>query len=199
MDIQVIVTTWGHPSWAGVASRVAIPSAFREDAGLYHHHEPEAPSAGAARNRAVEICDPQEWICFLDADDELEPGYINAMRRRIFDLNFDRTLLLAPALRLPGKTPQTYEDRDIIDGLNPCPIGTLIHRDMFEEAGQFWGETAWEDWSLFRRAVLRGATIRFVNDAVYRANSTKAGRNSTVRQPHVLRRDIIRSHEEWLK
>ena len=198
MDIYVIVTTWGHPSWAGLASRVAIPSAASQLADLYHHHEDGAPSAGAARNRAVEIADPQDWICFLDADDELEPGYIDAMYRQLFSLGYNRTTLFAPALRLPGKTPETYNDRDIINGLNPCPIGTVIHRDMFEEAGQFWGEPAWEDWSLFRRAVLRGASIEFVPDAVYRANSTRSGRNSSVGRPLALRRDIVRSHEEWL-
>lgn len=198
VDIQVIITTWGHPSWAGMASRVAIPSVEDQPAHIYHHHEPDAASAGAARNRAVEICDPQEWICFLDADDELEPHYIERMGRRISHFGNDGTILFAPSLRLPGKEPEIYPDRDILTGMNPCPIGTLIHRDMFEEAGQFWGESAWEDWSLFRRAVLVGANIRFVPHAVYKANSTRGGRNSTVGNPRRLQRDIIRSHEEWL-
>ena len=190
----MIVTTWGHPSWAGKASRVAIPSAC-EQARVYHHHSPDAPSAGAARNEAVEICDPQEWICFLDADDELEPGYVDAMRA----VGLWGSHLGTPALRLPGKDPEVYRDRDIITGMNPCPIGTLIHRGLFEEAGQFWGEPAWEDWSLFRRAVLVGGVIRFVPGAVYNATaSTRSGRNSTVRNPKKLRRDIIDSHIEWM-
>jgi len=196
MEIQVIVTTWGHPSWAGQASRIAIPSVVDQDVMIYHHHDESAPSAGAARNRAVEICDPQEWICFLDADDELEPGYFDAMRAvGLWDSH-----LGTPALRLPGKEPEIYPQRDIIYDLNPCPIGTLIHRDVFEDAGQFWGEPAWEDWSLFRRAVLRGASIRFVLDAVYNASaSTRNGRNSTVRNPRQLRRQIIQSHEQMIR
>ena len=177
-----------------MASRIAIPS-VDGDARIYHHHEPETMAAGAARNAAVEIADPQEWICFLDADDQLERGYMAAMEARMENW----TDLLVPALRLPGKAkPQFYPNRDIIKGLNPCPIGTLIHRRMFELAGQFWGEDAWEDWSLFRRAVLMGGRIRFAEGAVYDAsNSTKSGRN-TVRNPKKLRQEIIVAHEMWL-
>lgn len=194
MEIDVIVTTWGHPSWLGKAQRTAVPSAF-EQASTHLIYLEDAASAGDARNRAVETVDPQEWICFLDADDQLEPGYIDAMRAA----GLWRTHLGAPALRLPGKEPETYPDRDIVTGLNPYPIGTLIHRTMFEQAGQFWGESAWEDWSLFRRAVLHGAAIRFVPDAVYNATaSTRSGRNSTVRNPKKLRREIIEAHNLWM-
>lgn len=194
--VAVIVTTWGHPSWAGMASRRAIPSVT--DADVYHHHVEGDSSAGAARNAAVWAFDPQGWICFLDADDELEPGYVNAMRRAAFERNLDQRHLLAPALRLPGQTPETYPDRDIIHGINPCPIGTLIHRSTFDAIGGFWDEPAWEDWSLFRRAVLNGAKIEFVSDAVYRANSTNSGRNATVRNPRLLRKQIIQSHNRWM-
>lgn len=198
MDVQVIITTWGHPSWAGRASRVAIPSVADQATAIYHHHESNPHSAGAARNRAVEIADPQEWICFLDADDQLEPGYFNAMSRCLFEYGGDTTRLYTPALRLGTKPPEIYDDRDIVDGINPCPIGTLIHRSMFEEAGQFWGERAWEDWSLFRRAVLVGATIEFVPDAVYSAHDNPKGRNSTVPSPRQLRQQILRAHSAWL-
>jgi glycosyltransferase involved in cell wall biosynthesis len=194
VDVVVIITTWGHPSWSGMAERVAIPSAANQ-APVYHHHVESTSSAGAARNEAVEIADPQEWICFLDADDELAPGYIDAMEYA--RLQWDD--LGTPALQLPGEPPRILDDRDIIHGQNPCPIGTLIHRRMFEDAGQFWGEPAWEDWSLFRRAVLDGAFVHFVPDAVYIANSNRNGRNSTVVNPRRLRRSIVRSHLDWYK
>lgn len=194
MEIQVIVTTWGHPSWAGLASRVAIPSAC-DQAPVYHHHTPEAPSAGAARNQAVEIADPQEWILFLDADDELAPGYVAAMRAAV---EHDEQLLV-PALQLPGKPARVLDNRDIVHGDNPCPIGTVIHRSMFEEAGQFWDEPAWEDYSLFRRAVLAGAEIQFVPDAIYVAHSTSSGRNSRVPNARLLKRDIVQSHKQWMR
>jgi glycosyltransferase involved in cell wall biosynthesis len=190
VDLEVIVTTWGSDDWH---ERGRVTAKYNS-AWHFHSYDP-AQSAGAARNSAVADVDPQEWICFLDADDELAPGYIDAMERT----GLQRDDLGTPALQLHGETPRCLEDRDILAGLNPCPIGTLIHRSMFEEAGQFWGEPAWEDWSLFRRAVLSGAYVHFVPDAVYVANSTSNGRNSTVINPRRLRRDIVRSHLDWFK
>jgi hypothetical protein len=105
--------------------------------------------------------------------------------------------LLTPALALGDRPPECYGSRDIINGLNPCPIGTLIHRTMFDAVGGFWDEPAWEDWSLFRRAVLIGAEITFVHDAVYHAADNPRGRNSTVRNPQALRRQILESHRRW--
>ena len=197
MDFTVIVTSWGHPSWAGRASRVAIPSAD-DQAPVVHHHDsnPVRKSAGEIRNDAVDFANPKGWICFLDADDQLGDGYVEKMSLAIKKAGYHRTNLFIPKLELPGQEPEHYTDRDIIDGLNPCPIGTVIHRDMFERVGRFWDEPDWEDWSLFRRGVLVGERLRWV-DAIYRANSTRQGRNSTVRNPHHLRRTILRSHDLW--
>lgn len=83
--------------------------------------------------------------------------------------------------------------------MNPCVIGTLIRRELFAEAGGFWSERAWEDWSLFRRAWLLGATIDHVPAAVYRVTVNPAGRNSTIDRPHSLHREILRSHATWLR
>lgn len=193
MDVQVIVTTWGHPSWAGLARKTAIPSAV-DQAPVFHYHT-VTPGAGAARNEAVSDCNPSEWIIFLDADDELAPGYVEAMKAAV---EHDEQLL-SPALQLPGQPARTLEDRDIVNGINPCPIGTMIHRRMFDEVGGFWNERAYEDWSLFRRAVLVGAEILFVPDAVYHAHSTPSGRNGTVPNARRLMRDIVRSHNQWMK
>lgn len=193
MEVDVIITTWGHPSWSGLAQRVAQPGAAMQAPTHLFHTETEI--GGLARNAAVEAVNPRGWICFLDADDQLEPGYIDAMST---PLNDDWNYLLTPALRLPGLSPGFFSERNIIDGLNPCPIGTLIHRSVFDAVGQFWGERAWEDWSLFRRAVLFGCTIRFVEGAVYDAsNSTRNGRN-TVKNPNALRREIVNSHNVWM-
>lgn len=188
MDIDIIVTTWGSDEWRERGRVVAKLNV------AWHYHETEPVSAGAARNRAVVDVDPQGWICFLDADDDLSDGYLEAMEARC---EHDRQLL-TPALALGDRPAECYGSRDIIHGLNPCPIGTLIHRSMFDEAGGFWNEPAWEDWSLFRRAVLLGAEIVFVHDAIYHAADNPNGRNSTIANPRRLRRDILDSHRKWL-
>ena len=199
MAVTIIVASFGDPKWVTLAEQRAIPSATRQG-NVRTMHVDEPMHVGALRNLAVDSFDPQGWMCFLDPDDELADGYIAAMTAEPMNDNH----LYVPALQLvrrgvrPPDAPQILNNRDIVNGLNPCPIGTLIHRSTFEDAGRFWDERAWEDWSLFRRAVLGGSTLRFVPDAVYRAYMSPDGRNSTVIKPAQLRSDILESHERWL-
>lgn len=190
----MIVATFGASKWAQLARSVAVPSAeaARPAELIVEHGETlhQARNAAAARVSA-------EWLCFLDADDELEPGYLSAMSEASADLR-------APALRLvvagePDLDPLDLSGREILHGLNPCAIGTLIRRTMFDDVGGFWPERAWEDWSLFRRAVLAGATLEHVPAAVYRSNISPDGRNSTVDRPQQLRREIVSSHARWIR
>jgi len=190
VDVEIIVTTWGSDEWS---ERGRVTAKYHS---AWHLHEADpAASAGAARNHAVRDVDPQGWICFLDADDELDGDYLDAMKAAV---NHDQQLL-TPALALGDRAPECYTQRDIVHGMNPCPIGTLIHRSMFDAVGGFWDEPAWEDWSLFRRAVLAGAEIKFVPDAIYNAAFDPNGRNSTIPHPHQLRLQIIGSHDRWLR
>lgn len=195
MDATVVIGTHGSDRWLQLAERVAVPSAERLGVPVVHHHDAagtvaSARNAGAGRARS-------EWLIFLDADDELEPGYLEALDAP--DVLSD---LRAPAIRyvepdwwlLPA--PLVLSDRDI-DTVNPCCIGTAIRSAMFADIGGFWEWPAWEDWCLFRRAWLRGATIEHVPGAVYRANVNDLGRNSTVENPHRLHRQIRRRHAEW--
>ena len=194
-SVAVVVATFGEDRWAQLARTIAAPSAEAEHpAELIVEHGPtlhQARNAGAARARS-------EWLCFLDADDELEPGYLSALLAP--DVLSD---LRAPAVRYvvasaPDPAPLVFASRNIAH-MNPCVIGTLIRRELFEAAGRFWPERAWEDWSLFRRAWLLGATIEHIPTAVYRVTVNPAGRNSTVDRPHTLHREILRSHAAWIQ
>jgi hypothetical protein len=190
VEIDVIVTTWGSDQWKAAG----IATAFR-NSGHFHHIDSTTVSAGEARNHAVQMLDPQGWICFVDADDNLALGYLEAMEAAY---EHERQLL-TPALSLGGSTPRCLYERDILNGLNPCPIGTLIHRDLFDEVDGFGDEPAYEDYSMFQRAVLVGAEISFVPDAVYLAGHNPRGRNSTVRNPKRLVEQIRKDNRRWLK
>lgn len=206
MEVTAIVVTFGSLAWAQSGLRATAATMVNNPDHLIHHLHAEADNIADARNMAVEERDPQGWICFVDGDDELEPGYLNAMTAAP-DGEYLWPGLLTPSLRIVSERDRRRrrepnpvdltKSRDI-STMNPCPIGTLIHRRMFDEVGGFWDERAWEDWSLFRRAWLLGATIVPVPDAVYRANISPTGRNSTVRNPKQLRDEIISSHDVWL-
>lgn len=191
--VAVVVATFGAERWAEHARRIAVPSADAQHPDELIVHHAAGDQLHQARNAAAALA-RSDWLCFLDADDELEPGYLAAMAAASGDLR-------APAVRFvtagTAPPPPTVLRRDMAT-LNPCVIGTLIRRDLFAEVGGFWPERAWEDWSLFRRAWLTGATIAQVPDAVYRVNVDPTGRNSTVDRPHTLHREILRSHAAWL-
>lgn len=197
LEVSVIVATFGDRRYRDTARDVALPSAAAAGAGeiiaahgLALH---EARNNGAAEATG-------EWLCFLDADDELEAGYLDAMAAASGDLRAPAVRLVVdsdnPREDLPA--PVTFEHRDMRT-LNPCAIGTLLRRTLFDDVGGFWSERAWEDWSLFRRCWLRGATIVHVPDAVYRYHVNPAGRNSTIDRPRDLRREIVNSHRRWIR
>lgn len=194
MDATILIATFGDDLWR---ARGESCFEYHERLGLptVWHHSANGTLAEARNECAAHAPSADGWLCFVDADDHLEPGYFDAMAAA----EGDRWELLAPAVRYgPGSDPIVYRDRNM-RSMNPCVIGTLIHRDVFELAGRFWEEPAWEDWSLFRRAWLLGCPIVFVEDAVYQAGSTSSGRNSKVARPQQLHADIIRSHDRWLR
>lgn len=194
MDVSVVVATFGDPSWAELAAERAIPSAEASaPAELVVVHGAtlaEARNAGAARSIS-------EWLCFLDADDEIEAGYLEAMAAASGDLRAPSVRYVTAGEIEPD--PISLAGRNI-STVNPCVIGTLLRRELFDAAGGFWTEPAWEDWSLFRRCWLLGAKLEHVTAAVYRVNVNPAGRNSslpTQAERNRLHRKILLSHAEW--
>lgn len=183
MDLTVIIATYGSPVWRDLALDRAAPSA-RTQAQTIIHHDP-GRSIAKARNHAAAKATTR-WLCFLDADDELAPGYMDAMDKASGDLR-------APAVSWISEhsetTPVTLDSRDI-EHMNPCVIGTLIRRELFLDLGGFKEWPAWEDWCLFLRAHRAGAVIEHVPDAVYRAHLRPRSRNQSVSNAHRLHRKI---------
>lgn len=202
MEVTVIVATFGEERWAELARSRAVPSAAAQCAQVLHVH---GETLHQARNDGAASASG-EWLCFLDADDELEPGYLEAMAEA--ERGAPADALLTPRIRYVAgefpdadQVPQDFTGRNMRT-LNPCPIGTLISRRRFDESGGFWPEPAWEDWSLFRRAWLLGSEVVPVSRAVYRAHSSPHSRNSstgTQAQRNRLHRVIVTSHARWAR
>lgn len=195
MDVAVIVSTCGDRSWIDLAAGRALPSVASQTAAaseIIVRHSPTSP-LHHVRNEAAEQA-TAEWLCFLDADDELHPDYLAAMATASGDLR-------APALQ-PVKDGEDTElvvlSGRNIDSLNPCVIGTLVRREMFAAVGGFWYWPAWEDWCLWRRCWLAGAVIEHVPTAIYRAH-VHGTRNSSSAGDNRLHRRITDRHRRWQK
>ena len=176
--VSVIVATYGEDEWETLARERALPSVmngnlFEADARICDvlvHHVPDGTRASSL-NVGAHYANG-DWLIFLDADDELAPGYVGAMRRAL-EQNPDGKVLFTPAVQQVRKgnpsAPFFFPECDLTTG-NWLVIGTMINRDFFLSLGGFREHPhGLEDWNLWARAVRAGASIVKVPDAVYRA------------------------------
>lgn len=171
MEITVVVGTFGDESWAELARSRAIPSAESQSLRPEVIHV-NGETLHDARNQGAADA-AGRWLCFLDADDALAPGYLEAMAKGVHELR-------APAVQYvhPGyeAAPVTLEDRDI-RWMNPCVIGTLVPKKLFCDLGGFRDWPVYEDYDLWLRCWRAGATIQHIPDAIYRAWVRDGSRN----------------------
>jgi glycosyltransferase involved in cell wall biosynthesis len=182
----VIVGTYGARSWMELAAARAIPSAAAaRPTQLIAVHD-TLGNASSVRNAGARAAS-SNWLCFLDADDELDPDYLREMEK----LAAHTSLLLAPyvsyvsdgrraAPQIPnaGQWPHS----------NDAVCGTLISRELFEALGgwrqEFW---PWNDWELWLRAVNHGAIKLHVPKAVYYAHRRPNSENSRLQRNVALK------------
>lgn len=191
MDAQVVIGTFGSQEWAELALERAIPSA----PGAIHVH---GDTLAEARNEGLaQVTSP--WVIFLDADDELAPNYIEAMATGTADLR-------APAVRyVRGSRTQDPYVPQVAGHSHACSapcleegnwlvIGTALRADLAREVGGFREWEVYEDWDLFLRCYLLGATVEAIPSAVYTAHVRPDSRN---RAPSIEVKNRI--HHEIVK
>lgn len=169
--ISVIITTYGEDHWRELAWERALPSADSQGADeVILHHAPDLP-IGPARNEAAARAKPGSWLVFLDADDELEPGYIDAMR--VASENQHAYRLFRPSVRYvrKGRVPDPLmPPAGDLRTDNFIVIGAMIAQPVFAEVGGFSDYPhGFEDWSLWAKAWKAGCSIIPVPEATYRA------------------------------
>ena len=180
MEVTVAVATFGTPEWEQLARTRAIPSARALGVPVVHHH---AGTLHDARNGALAQV-TTEWVIHLDADDELEAGYVQAMAAAAADVR-------APAVRYVRgfgdraarvAMPRVAgHDHDCAAACLPygnwLVVGAAVRTELVHTVGG-WRDFPWsEDWDLWLRCHLAGATFEAVPAAVYRAHVRQRSRN----------------------
>lgn len=198
MDVTVCVATFGEGTWADLARSRAIPSAKHLAVPVVHVH---GDTLHAARNAAVAEA-TTEWVCHLDADDELEAGYFDAMVTGTADLRAPsvRYFRSHEHLQQPRRVPVAGHDHDceapcLAEG-NFMVIGTLVRKALVEQVGG-WRDFSWsEDWDLWLRCWKAGATVETIEGAVYRAwvRFDSRNRGATRAQRLKAHQDIARAN-----
>lgn len=174
--MAIIIATWGAPEWATLALTRAVPSARAQapqeliTIHASNGQPADVRNAGAKAARA-------DWLCFLDADDELAAGFIEAMEPYL-----KHTMLLAPYAQYVDpqgvRAPAAIPNAGNWPYMNDAVTGTLVPRDLFERVGgwrqEFW---PWPDWELWLRCMAQGVQKVHIPDAVYIVHDTPASAN----------------------
>lgn len=195
MSVAVIIPVFGDPAyWTPLADRAAA-SAENQTVKPEVVMISRAHDLKTARNSAAEVCD-SEWLVFLDADDELDPNYLEAMLNASGDIRQPATLGVVDGKEDPF--PVVLPAKPLIEG-NYIVIGAMVRREEFILAGGFRDYPIYEDWDLWIRLVLRGASVQSVPAAIYRVHVREDSRNNQDRQIQLQYYQTIRdSHaEKW--
>lgn len=174
LNVSVIIATYGEKRWADLARTRALPSTDGQGpCDILIGHDPDG-TISSVRNQLAEKA-LGDWLCFLDGDDELAPGYLDAMGRE--REGHDGNFLLTPAISyvVDGRWQNRHFQKQmpLRDG-NWLTIGTLIPKALFFEIGGFRNWGLYEDWDLWARC---GCPIVKVPDALYLAHYSRTSRN----------------------
>lgn len=187
MDVTVVVATYGDQKWVDLANERAIPSAEALGVPIVSSHGTSLQFARNAGLMQVET----PWVCHLDADDELEPGYFEAMQAAADQLhNGNVACVIAPSVRYveDGNLDVDPIMPRVVNHAHTCTaacltagnwivVGAVASTRSLKELGG-WRDFPWsEDWDLWLRCHLAGVTIAAAPDAIYRAHVRSDSRN----------------------
>lgn len=175
VDVSVIIGTYGDKEhWRPLAER-AVASVEAQTVPVRDVVWNHGKSLAESRNVPALESD-SEWLVFLDADDELDPEYMNYAFEDTSEVRQPSTLGVvdgveddSSVLIAPGAT--LLERNHIV-------VGAVVNRDLFKSVGGFDSLPVLEDWDLWIRCWLAGATFGQVPKAIYRVHVMSGSRNS---------------------
>jgi glycosyltransferase involved in cell wall biosynthesis len=171
-SVGVVIGTFGADEWADKGAHLAR---ILRDVGTPCVHVHGATLAEARNTGALWI--QSDTVVFLDADDDLGGGYCDAMAAAATP-----NTILQPSTR--GRVDGILDDfpllipRADLSRRNYLVIGSAVNRLDFLAISGFRDLPVLEDWDLWCRLVIKGASVKRVPDAIYIVNVHPNSRNT---------------------
>lgn len=185
----ICIASHGSSRWKRLAEHRALPSAEAQGVPVLIRHDPNGTRAQVRNELANEA--RTDYLIFLDADDELEPGYVAFFERALEGVvRKPWGPLLVPAVSYVekgGKQEPMFWPVPELDGGNWIVVGAGVERDLFQLVGgwrTFMGTgvlNEYDDWDLWIRCQLAGARPVPVEDSVYVAHIARSSPHRTQR------------------
>lgn len=175
--VAVIIGTFGDiVEWTPLVQRASASITAQThpaDFVIWKH----ADTLQHARNWGAGDATRADWFIFLDADDELEPTYIEEMLRATGDIRRPSTRGIYEDGTIEDP-PSLIPERDL-NVANYIVIGAMIRAAMFFDVDGFDDYPILEDWALWLKMVHhQNAVITAVPAAVYRIHVRSGSRNT---------------------
>jgi len=189
-DFTICISTFGGNERVRLAHERAIPSAEAQGVPVIHRH---GTTLARARNEALALVDDTEFTVFLDADDELAPGYIAELARGSKDLRAPSVSYVRRGNPREPYVPKVAGHTHactaacLTDG-NWLVIGTAVRTALARQVGGFNEWPVYEDWCFFQRCWLAGGMVETLPRAVYLAHWRRDSRN---RSPEIADKDRV--------
>jgi glycosyltransferase involved in cell wall biosynthesis len=178
-DVTIAICTYGDEQWREIASRAHASVGAQADVVRVHSY---MGGLHDCRNEALDLVDT-EWVIYLDADDELEPGYVDAMATGSADVRAPAVRYMRGGRAYPPYVPNVAGHArhactaDCLPEGNWLVIGSAVRTQMLRDVGG-WRDFPWsEDWDTWLRCWRAGATLEAIPAAVYRAHVRMDSRN----------------------
>lgn len=178
----VVVSTFGDPKWQILAKERAIPSAEALGVSVIYNHKKTLHKARNAGLFKVQT----EFVTHLDADDELEPGFFEEIEKVKGDVIAPSIRYITPGNIHPPKMPKVvghYHNcvGDCLRVGNWIIVGAVARTELLHRIGGWRDYSNLEDYDLWQRCWLAGASIAAAPNAIYKAHYDRAsGRNTSM-------------------
>lgn len=206
MNISIVISTYGSEAWKDLALKRAIPSAEQFGVPVIYNHIESAISPAEARNMGLYQAET-EFIAFLDADDELEPSFLNEIEKLEGDLIVPSIRYMSNGKHYAHIMPKVggHQHACVGDCLrfgNWIVVGAVARTELLREVGGWRPYANLEDFDLWQRCWIAGAKIVSAPAAVYRAHYSQAGRNTSMpaHEYRQIQYDISKTNipnEDW--